>query len=59
MAETGATNNTGTDIDIVIAVGTAIKTKKDSFQDVFHRADVLMYKNKNQLKKKRPSHSLR
>ena len=54
-----STNNTGTDSDIVIAVGTAIKTKKDSFQDVFHRADVLMYKNKNQLKKKRPSHSLR
>lgn len=51
--------NTNTDSEIVIAVGMAIKTGNETFNEVFRRADKLMYTNKGQLKKKRPSHNLR
>lgn len=51
--------NVETETDIVIAAGMAIKQRNESFQDVFHRADKDMYRHKNQLKEKRPSHNLR
>ena len=44
---------------VVIATGFAIHQAGDKFQDVFHRADELMYANKNELKELRPYHSLR
>ena len=51
--------NAATDDGVVIATGFAIHQAGDKFQDVFHRADELMYANKNELKKLRPYHSLR
>lgn len=52
-------NNVGIEDGIVIAAGMAVKQKGDSFQDVFHRADKNMYREKRKLKEKRPSHILR
>ena len=51
--------NINSDDGIVIAVGMATNENHKNFNDVFHEADRLMYKNKKELKIKRPSHNLR
>ena len=51
--------NLFTDDGIVIAVGMAIREGDNSFNTVYHHADMRMYENEKALKEKRPSHNLR
>ena len=49
-------NNTKTEDGVVVAAGMAVKEKDENFQEVFRRADELMYVHKNKLKELRPTH---
>ena len=45
---------TETDNEIVIAVVLAVRQGRETFHDVFHRADKLMYQHKKPFKKETP-----
>ena len=51
--------NVKTKEGIVIAAGMGVYEEGKTFNEVFHEADQNMYRHKKELKKKRPTHSLR
>lgn len=57
--EEKSTLNTSMEDGIVVAAGMASRKRGENFQEVFHRADELMYIHKNRLKELRLSHVLR